>query len=144
MQDRGNTGQLAWGAQTGETIGDLMEREGVYFAKGEHSRLDGKMQMHHRLHFDQDGYPMLYVFSTSKHFIRTVPALVYSETDVEDVDTDGEDHIYDECRYVCMENPISPPPPEETKVPIYDPLDLYSGEDRMEKYGYYNGIIRRR
>ena len=24
------------------------------------------------------------------------PALVYAETDVEDVDTDGEDHIYDE------------------------------------------------
>jgi hypothetical protein len=25
------------------------------------------------------------------------------------VDTEGEDHIYDECRYVCMENPVAPP-----------------------------------
>ena len=35
---------------------------------------------------------MLYVFSTCKHLIRTLPALVYDEVDVEDVDTDGEDH----------------------------------------------------
>ena len=41
---------------------------------------------------------MLYVFDTCKHFIRTVPNLVYDETDVEDIDTDGEDHIYDELR----------------------------------------------
>ena len=32
---------------------------------------------------------MLYVFSTCRHFIRTVPALVYDEKDVEDIDTDG-------------------------------------------------------
>ena len=28
---------------------------------------------------------------------------------MEDIDTRQEDHIYDECRYVLMENPISPP-----------------------------------
>ena len=49
---------------------------------------------------------MLYVFNTCKHFIRTIPALIYSETQVEDVDTKMEDHIYDEWRYMCMARPI--------------------------------------
>ena len=66
-----------WGSQMGESIGDLMERERVYFNKGDHSRIDGKMQVHHRLTFDDDGRPMLYVFNTCRHFIRTVPNLVY-------------------------------------------------------------------
>ncbi len=89
----------------GSSIGELMEREGVYWDKADNTRLAGKQQLHNRLAFDARGIPMLYVFSTCRHFIRTLPALVYSQVDVEDVDTEGEDHIYDECRYVCMESP---------------------------------------
>ena len=96
-----------WGSDGTESIATLMEREGVYFGKGDHARIDGKMQVHHRLAFDSEGVPMLYVFSTCKHFIRTVPNLVYDESNVEDIDSDGEDHIYDELRYVCMENPTT-------------------------------------
>ena len=73
---------------------------------------------------------MLYVFSTCKHFIRTLPSLVYSQVDVEDVDTDGEDHIYDECRYVCMENPCAPPISTEAYGRADDPLNLMGGDDR--------------
>lgn len=125
-----------WGTQGTESIGDLMERERVYFEKGNHDRIDGKMQVHHRLSFDDDGVPMLYVFSTNKHFIRTVPNLVYDEKDVEDIDTDGEDHIYDELRYVCMENPIAPRIKAAPKFPVYDPLstDDYQARD---KYAFY-------
>lgn len=86
-----------WGSDGTESIGALMERERVYFEKGDHARIDGKMQIHHRLAFNEEGVPMLYVFNTCKHFIRTVPNLVYDESNVEDIDTDGEDHIYDEC-----------------------------------------------
>lgn len=125
-----------WGSDGTESIGALMERERVYFEKGDHARIDGKMQVHHRLAFDDDGVPMLYVFSTCKHFIRTVPNLVYDEKDVEDIDTDGEDHIYDELRYVCMKNPIAPRPHKAPSAPVYDPLDL--NEDRQyDKYEFY-------
>jgi hypothetical protein len=93
----------------GASIGELMEREGVFWDKADNTRLAGKAQLHNRLTFDERGIPMLYIFSTCRHFIRTVPALVYSQMDVEDVDTEGEDHIYDECRYVCMENPCGAP-----------------------------------
>ena len=93
----------------GESVAAMMERRGVYFDKGDNSRIAGKMQMHHRLAFDTEGSPMLQIFSTCRHFIRTLPSLIYDSADVEDVDTSGEDHIYDECRYVMMDSPISPP-----------------------------------
>ena len=87
----------------GESVAQLMEREGIFFDRGDNSRIAGKMQVHHRLAFDQNGAPGLTVFSTCRHFIRTVPALVYDPVNVEDVNTAMEDHIYDEMRYVVME-----------------------------------------
>lgn len=92
----------------GESIAEAMERCGVYFGKADHERIAGKMQCHYRLAFDEEGRPMFYVFNTCKHFIRCIPSLVYSETNVEDVDSDQEDHNYDEWRYVCMSRPIAP------------------------------------
>ena len=72
-------------ASRGESIADTMAREGVYFDKGDNARIPGKLQLHYRLAFDEEGRPMLHVFSTCRHFIRTVPALVYSERSVEDL-----------------------------------------------------------
>lgn len=128
-----------WGSDGTESIGSLMERERVYFEKGDHARIDGKMQVHHRLAFDEEGVPMLYVFSTCKHFIRTVPNLVYDESNVEDIDTDGEDHIYDELRYVCMKNPIAPKPRKIEPVKPYDPLEVQEtpAYDRYEFFRKY-------
>lgn len=116
----------------GESVGAMLERCGVYFDRADNTRIAGKMQVHNRLAFDERGIPMLYVFSTCRHFIRTVPALVYSSTDVEDVDTSAEDHIYDELRYVAMENPINPPPEKRTVVQ-YNPLDT----EEYDSYGFY-------
>lgn len=90
----------------GESIGEIMEKQCVYWDRADNSRIAGKAQVHNRLCFDDRGMPNLYVFSTCRNFIRTFPCLVYDTTDVEDVDTSGEDHIYDELRYVCMERPI--------------------------------------
>ena len=78
-----------------------------------------------RLNFDGEGRPMLQVFNTCKHFIRTIPNLVYDESNVEDIDTRQEDHIYDECRYVLMENPISPPRHTSAPPVLDDPLELH-------------------
>lgn len=126
-----------WGTQGPESIGTLFERERIYWQKGDHARIDGKMQMHHRLAFDEEGKPMFYCFDTCKHFIRTVPSLVYSERNVEDVDTDGEDHIYDECRYVLMENPIAARVPVQQKQKEYNPLDTDVDYTRYDRYAFY-------
>ncbi len=126
-----------WASSGTESIGALMERERVYFEKGDNSRIDGKMQIHHRLVFDNEGVPMLYVFNTNKHFIRTVPNLVYDERNVEDIDTDGEDHIYDELRYVCMKNPIAPRVQEQKKTVLFDPLDLHKEQEQYDRYEFF-------
>ena len=97
-----------WDAETGESIADTAAKHQVFFSKGDHQRIPGWLQCHYRLHFDENGYPMFYVFNTCKHFIRTIPLLLYDEHKVEDVDTDGEDHIADMWRYVLMSRPIQP------------------------------------
>ena len=81
-----------YAADGGESIGETLEKYGIYFEKGDHQRIPGKMQVHYRLAFGEDGRPMFYVFKTCKHFIRTIPALMYSTTHIEDIDTSMEDH----------------------------------------------------
>lgn len=126
-----------WGTQGAESIGSLMERERVFFEKGKNDRLNGKMQVHHRMAFSEYGIPMLQVFTNCKHFIRTVPNLVYDEKRVEDVDTDGEDHIYDALRYVCMENPIAPRKSNPVPIIPYNPLDTEDYSSDVHRYGFY-------
>ena len=111
----------------GESVADMQEKSPnfLHWRPGDHTRLAGKMQFHYRLHFDEEGRPMLQVFHTCKHFIRTIPNLVYDESNVEDIDTRQEDHIYDECRYVLMENPISPPRQIAEPTVRDDPLELH-------------------
>lgn len=116
----------------GESVAAMMERKGVSWDGGDNTRIAGKMQFHYRLAFDGEGRPMLQVFSTCRHFIRTIPALVYDETHVEDINTDMEDHIYDECRYVLMENPIAPRANVKPQPPAEDPLDLW--KDKQEEW----------
>lgn len=114
-----------WDAETGESIADVAARYRVYFDKGDHARLPGWMQVHYRLYFDDNGYPMMYVFKNCKAFIRTMPLLQYDEHRVEDLDTDGEDHVADEVRYFLMTRPIKPrkaPLPEAKQA---DPLKMF-------------------
>ena len=127
-----------WGTQGTESIGAIFERNQIYFEKADHNRINGKMQVHNRLTFDSEGRPMLYVFNTCKHFIRTVPNLVYATANVEDVDTTGEDHIYDELRYACMTSPLKARKNEPPKLTLYDPLstDDIHGYDPYEYYRY--------
>lgn len=97
-----------WNAETGESIAEKASKRQVFFSKGDHERLAGWMQCHYRLAFDDNGYPMFYVFKNCKGFIRTIPLLMYDEHKPEDIDTDGEDHIADEWRYLLMSRPIKP------------------------------------
>lgn len=110
----------------GESIAAMMEKRPnfIYWEPGDHKRLPGLMQCHYRLAFDKNGQCMFQVFNTCRGFIRTVPALVYSDVRPEDINTDMEDHIYDEWRYVMMAQPISARPNVKQELPADDPLDL--------------------
>lgn len=107
----------------GDSVAALMERQGVFFERGDNARIAGKMQLHDRLAFDERGEPSFYVFNTCRNFIRTLPALVYSQVNPEDVDTTQEDHAYDECRYVLMSGPLASAVAPKRKARPYSPLD---------------------
>jgi len=87
----------------GPSVGEFFQRKGVMWRKGRNNRIQGKMQVHHRLKFDEEGYPGFYVFDTCQHFIRTIPDLILDDKNPEDIDTTQEDHIYDAFRYGLME-----------------------------------------
>lgn len=112
-----------WDTSRGESIYETACKYRIYFDKGENRRVPGWMQVHYRMAFDDEGFPMMYVFNTCKGFIRTIPTLMYSSTHPEDLDTEGEDHIADETRYFCMSRPISPRMPKKAVPLVDDPLD---------------------
>ena len=109
----------------GESINDVAAQRGVYFSPGDNQRIPGWMQMHYRLAMDENGYPMMYIFSNCKACIRTVPTLVFDENNVEDLNTDGEDHVADEMRYFCMSRPIKPRAPKEADPFDSNPMKLF-------------------
>ena len=122
-----------WDASRGEAIAETAARHGVLWTPGDNSRIDGWMQCHYRLAFDDEGYPRMYVFSNCKGFIRTIPTLMYDEHKMEDLDTSAEDHIADEWRYMCMSRPIKPTVkvhPEELFTS--DPLDMLSDKKKWK------------
>ncbi len=114
-----------WDQSRGESIAEVAMKYGIYFDPGDNARVPGWMQCHYRLQFDDNGFPMFYVFNTCKAFIRTIPLLVHSEKNPEDLDTEQEDHVADEWRYFCMSRPITPVATKVENVHLYDPLHQY-------------------
>lgn len=92
----------------GETVAETFSKEGVYWQPADHSRIQGKMQVHLRLRGHGKDQPGIRIFSTCRHLIRTLPTLCYDKIRVEDVDTGMEDHAYDELRYALMSRPWTP------------------------------------
>ena len=124
-----------WDRSRGESIADTAAKYGVYFVPGDNNRIPGWMQCHYRLRFDENGYPMMYVFNTCKAFIRTVPLMMFSTTRPEDLDTNLEDHVADEWRYFCMSRPILPPAVKTVEPLVDDPLDML--KELREKQARY-------
>ena len=122
-----------WNKQTGESIAEVMNRHQVYFDPADNDRLNGWMQMHNRLDFDDDGRAALYFFNSCTHTIRTLPIMLHDKVKVEDLDTKLEDHPADSVRYFCMNRPISPRKKVVAKTRPYSPLDA---EPVIDRYGF--------
>lgn len=123
-----------WDGSKGESVADTATKYGLYFSPGVNDRLPGWMQVHYRLAFDGNGYPRMYVFEGCKAFIRTIPLLMYDDHKPEDLDTDGEDHVADEVRYMCMARPMTPIRQQEA-TPIWsDPLEQLTADDVPSQY----------
>ena len=127
-----------WDGSRGISVAEEAEKHSLWFEPGVNDRIPGWMQMHERLRFDSEGKAMMYFFENCKDAIRVIPLMMYDEHKPEDLDTDLEDHIPDECRYFCMMRPIAPREIVEEKKPMYDPLNQFEKADR------YNRAIFRR
>ena len=64
-------------------------------------------QFRNRLHVTPGRPPMLVVYESCRHFIRTVPSLCLDEMNIEDLEDGQEDHCYDEACHICMARPLS-------------------------------------
>lgn len=122
-----------WAENGGEPIVAAADRHQVYFDRADHTRIAGWMQVRRRLQFGEDGRPMLYIFSTCKNTLRTLPILQYSARDPEDLDTTEEDHIADALRYFCMMSPLSPEREANPNYPTIDPL----AKPKAERISYF-------
>lgn len=118
-------------------IADVYAREGCVVMPATNDRQSGWQRVHSyldmgpacELHAEAGltECPMLHVFDTCPNLVRTLPDQVHDDVDVEDLDTDGEDHAVDSLRYLLMRAGLRPPrePPKA--------LDM-SAEARMQRY----------
>lgn len=82
------------------SIGQIFKESGIRWQEawnGPRSRVNGAQEIIRLLSEDK-----LKVFSTCKHWIRTIPALPADHMNPEDVDSDAEDHAWDATRYGLM------------------------------------------
>jgi hypothetical protein len=91
---------------------EVFMNAGLILAPGDPSRALKYRQFHEHLKVSYDdkgkvcGIPMIQVYSDCSHFIRTIPALILDEHNIEDIDTDSEDHVYDESCHIMMQRPV--------------------------------------
>lgn len=116
----------------GPSIAERMRPAGVFWKRGDNNRKVGYSELRSRI-AGSDAGPMLFIFKNCHDgFWRTVPDLVMDEHDPEDVDTDLEDHSYDETRYACMSRPWARKAPTsldpKTRQPTLD--DLLARQER--------------
>lgn len=106
-----------WKVDGGPSHAETMMRYGVMLRQADNSRHAGYLEVRNRIAGDADG-PMLYATRNCHDgFWRTMPDLVMDSADTEDVDTDNEDHCYDDARYACMSRAwVSPGKEQKPKV----------------------------
>ncbi len=81
-----------WNASSGKSIAEHAAAHQIYFSKGDNSRVAGWMEVRNRFSVDCNGRASMYIFSNCKAAIRTIPLMLYSTRDPEDMDSDLEDH----------------------------------------------------
>lgn len=93
----------------GSSIANDMGNAGVWWDEADNrpgSRINGLEKLRTYLAASKDmslEEPGMYIFDICQHWCRTVPVLPRSSKNMEDVDTNAEDHVYDETRYRVLE-----------------------------------------
>lgn len=92
--------------QTGESIAETLQKNGLYVQRADHERVNGWNRVRAWLRDAPDGIPWLLIDPTNcPYLVRTLPQLVQDDHKLEDVDTKSEDHAADALRYLLMSRP---------------------------------------
>ncbi len=98
------------GGGQGMSTAEEFRRQGILMRPGDPNRSLKLRQFHQRLLVPEKdgkfGVPMMQVYNNCIHFIRTIPTLVINPNNPEDIDTDSEDHCYDEAALAFMARPL--------------------------------------
>jgi phage terminase large subunit len=118
-----------WDASRGVSIADEMSEVGWTCVKADKGRANGWSRVRGALKWTEEKTPELQIFRTCGNLIRTLPTMVFDEHNLEDLDSDAEDHAVDALRYGLM------PPIIESKLP--DELlrpEMREAQDRADKW----------
>lgn len=118
---------------TTKSIQQLFMEEGLYCTKANNDRISGWNNMRELLSWDANRKPRLFVFDTCTETIRTLPSLVHDENNIEDVNTEGEDHLEDAIRY-CLNHTVAAhrPSRELSEQERFIEKITSGGDDRRE------------
>ena len=120
------------GGGQGPPTSEDFAKYGIYLTPGDPRRELKIRQFRERLLVREGESPMMLVYKTCKDFFRTVSSLVMDKNRPEDIDSDGEDHQYDEAAFFCMARPLSAyvePPPKTGPQHIVDNVERVYTED---------------
>ena len=107
----------------GPSIGEEMAKHGVSFRRADNKRIPGWEQLRVRL-IGSNGVPMLYFCETCVDSIRTIPSLQHGVNNLEDINTDMEDHAADDVRYAVMSRPWIPTQRKEGNIVVGNVLNM--------------------
>ena len=88
--------------QIGEDFLQTFARYGVPLTPVSNDRISGWQRLHEALAASPDGSPWWTIHPRCRYGLRTLPMMVASVVDREDVDTTGDDHWIDQTRYAFM------------------------------------------
>lgn len=116
-----NKGRGDYGAS--KAPNEHFQAHGVHWlAWNASDRVAGKLALHHRMRYTRDEgeaiteWPgLIWITEECPHALRTIPALEYDKLVPEDVDSTGEDHVYDADKGFCVMRTWEPPPPPKAK-----------------------------
>lgn len=81
------------------SLAEQAQRLGLKLSKATNDRVPGWTLMKEQMGIREDGLPGMIWFETCTSSTQTIPSLVYDKRNVEDLDSDGDDHDADGDRY---------------------------------------------
>lgn len=89
--------------ERGAWIGQTLIRHGLPVYRVSNDRVNGWQRVHEALGIDPvTQTPWLTIHPRCKYLIRTLPLMVQAESNLEDLDSDSDDHACDALRYLLM------------------------------------------